>query len=243
MDVNNLTDRPTARQILWASMILSFSAGFADTVTFIAGNETFSAHVTGNFIILGAKLVGQQADQHSWLSLLSFPVFVFAVMFGGWWVSKGRTPKSLLLLESLLLLLAGIMASVLGLWKGEHSGGNLLIVMITVTAMGFQNCFSRLAAAFTFGQTTVMTGNVTQLSLGLREYVARPKDPAALSKLKAQAVLIGGFGIGCVSGAFLGGWLGLPALVLPGLIMSTCYLVQDQLDGQAARSTINKKMK
>jgi len=230
MDVNKPVNPPTPKQVFWTSIILSFSAGFADTTTFIAGNETFSAHVTGNFILFAAKLVGQRADQHSWMSLLTFPVFVFAVMAGGWWVSRGRTPKSLLLLESLLLLLAGIFACVAGIWKGPHDGIILLIVMITVTAMGLQNCFSRLGAAFTFGQTTVMTGNVTQLSLGVRDYLSRQKNSETLSKLKAQAVLVIGFGMGCVAGAFLGGWLGLTALILPGLIMSTGYLLHDQPD-------------
>lgn len=243
MDTSNLTEPPAAKRVLWTSITLSFAAGFADTTTFIAGNETFSAHVTGNFIIFGAKLMGEQEDQHSWMSLLTFPVFVIAVMIGGWWVSRGRTPRSLLLLESLLLLLAGITACILSIWKGQHSSINVIVVMITVVAMGFQNCFSRLAASFTFGQTTVMTGNVTQAALAIREYFAQRSDRAALTKLKQQAVLVGGFGSGCVGGAFLGGWFGLTALVLPGLIMSSCYLLHDQLDNATTPSTSNKTIK
>ncbi|MBO9658845.1 MAG: DUF1275 domain-containing protein [Chitinophagaceae bacterium] len=243
MNASSLIDPPAAKHVLWSSITLSFAAGFADTTTFIAGNETFSAHVTGNFIIFGAKLMGQQADQHSWMSLLTFPVFVIAVMIGGWWVSRGRTPRSLLLLESLLLLLAGITACVLTIWKGQHTSINVIVVMIAVVAMGFQNCFSRVAASFTFGQTTVMTGNVTQAALAIREYLVQRNNIAALKRLKQQAVLVGGFGSGCVAGAFLGGWLGLTALVLPGLIMSTCYLLHDQLDNASTRSTFNKTIK
>jgi uncharacterized membrane protein YoaK (UPF0700 family) len=243
MDASSPIETPAAKHVFWTSITLSFAAGFADTTTFIAGNETFSAHVTGNFIIFGAKLMGQQDDLHSWMSLLTFPVFVIAVMIGGWWVSSGRTPRSLLLLESLLLLLAGITACVLSIWKGPYNSINVIVVMIAVVAMGFQNCFSRLAASFTFGQTTVMTGNVTQAALAIREYLARRSNVAALTKLKQQAVLVGGFGSGCVAGAFLGGWLGLTALVLPGLVMSTCYLLHDQLDIALTPSTFNKTTK
>jgi uncharacterized membrane protein YoaK (UPF0700 family) len=243
MDERNLIDPPAAKQQLWTSITLSFAAGFADSTTFIAGNDTFSAHVTGNFIIFGAKLVGQQADQHTWMSLLTFPVFVIAVMIGGWWVSSGRTPRSLLLQESLLLLLAGIIACVLTIWKGPHSNINIVVVMIAVIAMGFQNAFSRLAPSLTFGQTTVMTGNVTQAALAIREYLAQRKNIVAKAKIKEQAVLVGGFASGCVAGASLSGWLGLSALVLPGLVMSMCYLLHDQLDNVSTRSTFNKTTK
>ncbi|MCG2612831.1 DUF1275 domain-containing protein [Terrimonas sp. NA20] len=243
MNESKVIEPPAAKHVLWTSITLSFAAGFADSTTFIAGNETFSAHVTGNFIIFGAKLVGQQADQHTWMSLLTFPVFVMAVMTGGWWVSSGRTSRSLLLLESLLLLLAGVTACVFTIWTGPHSNMNVIVVMIAVTAMGFQNAFSRLAPALTFGQTTVMTGNVTQAALAIREYLAQRSNMTAAAKIKEQAVLVGGFASGCVAGASLSGWLGLAALVLPGLIMSMCYLLHDQPDHLSSRSIFNKTTK
>ncbi len=64
------------------SLLLTFVAGYCDTVTFIAANEVFSAHVTGNFIVLAYDLV-YRSNGETWTKLLTFPVFVAAVMTGG----------------------------------------------------------------------------------------------------------------------------------------------------------------
>ncbi len=65
------------------SLLLTFVAGYCDTVTFLAANEVFSAHVTGNFILLAHDVV-HRSDGETWTKLLTFPVFVAAVMAGGW---------------------------------------------------------------------------------------------------------------------------------------------------------------
>ncbi len=41
------------------SLLLTFVAGYCDTVTFVAADEVFSAHVTGNFIVLAYDVVNQ----------------------------------------------------------------------------------------------------------------------------------------------------------------------------------------
>jgi hypothetical protein len=56
---------------------LAFVAGFVDTCGFVALAGLFSAHVTGNFVLLGASLVLPHAGELA--KLLALPVFVVAV--------------------------------------------------------------------------------------------------------------------------------------------------------------------
>src|SRR5687768_2807377 len=91
------------------SLLLTFVAGYCDTVTFIAANEIFSAHVTGNFIVLAYDLVNR-SNGDTWTKLLTFPMFVAAVMVGGWLAGKSTREYLLLLVEGGLLLLSGGLA-------------------------------------------------------------------------------------------------------------------------------------
>jgi len=56
---------------------LAFVAGYVDTVGFVALFGLFTAHVTGNFVLIGAALA--QSTGNVLLKLLVFPAFVLAV--------------------------------------------------------------------------------------------------------------------------------------------------------------------
>jgi uncharacterized membrane protein YoaK (UPF0700 family) len=56
---------------------LAFVAGFVDTCGFVALFGLFSAHVTGNFVLLGASLIRPHAGVIA--KLLALPVFMAAV--------------------------------------------------------------------------------------------------------------------------------------------------------------------
>lgn len=56
---------------------LSFIAGFVDTVGFIALFGLFTAHVTGNFVMLGAGIAGESAGALA--KLLALPAFILTV--------------------------------------------------------------------------------------------------------------------------------------------------------------------
>jgi uncharacterized membrane protein YoaK (UPF0700 family) len=194
------------------SLLLTFIAGFTDATTFVAADKLFSAHVTGNFIVLAYDLL-QGADRSAYNKLLTFPVFVAAVMLAARWDGKGR-PGPLLRIEGGLLLLAAAMALLLH-WVFPAA-------MIVVAAMGIQNAIGRLYPGYTWAVTTVMTGNVTLAAVSFVQGLAgRPRDAGKLSAGRRILAMIGIFFTGCLCGGFLAARLGLAVVAVPGVLALT----------------------
>jgi uncharacterized membrane protein YoaK (UPF0700 family) len=208
--------------IWFVTLMLSIVAGYCDTVTFISAGSIFSAHVTGNFIVFAYQII-KGSDVQAWIKLLTFPVFIISVIIGGLVAARSVNRYKLLLIEGIILLLSGIISAVFirqtGLiWE------TYVVVMMVVFAMGLQNAFGKLYAKETYGPTTMMTGNVTQASLDLGNSIASAfKDIIFLQSLKKQSITIGGFLIGCLTGALMAKSFGLTVIVLPGVGMIVCY--------------------
>ncbi len=207
----------------FVTLLLAMVAGYCDTVTFVAADSIFSAHVTGNFIVFAYQLV-KGSDIHAWIKLLTFPVFIIAVITGGRIALRAVNHYTILLWEGVLLFLGGAVVAFLN-YKGFFSDTMMYVItMITVFAMGLQNAFGKLFAKETHGPTTMMTGNVTQASLDFGILLKNGfKDADAMTSLKKQLILIMGFLIGCFLGAFAGKQFGLVTLAVPGLAMIICY--------------------
>lgn len=205
------------------SFLLSFVAGFTDSTTFIAANRLFSAHVTGNFVVLAYDLV-RGADRGEWSKLLAFPVFVLAALLAGSIDRHWKNSRRLLQLEGGLLLLAALAAACL---RVGHSSAQLPLVGIEMTivmAMAFQNVYVRLYPKNTFGPTTVMTGNVTSAALDIHPALfARPHNPEKRVSLGRNTAMIGVFLLGCLAGALLASRFGLAVVALPGLLVLASY--------------------
>jgi uncharacterized membrane protein YoaK (UPF0700 family) len=199
------------------TLLLAFCGGFCDTVTYVAGHGTFSAHVTGNFILFAYELVHHD-DASSWLKLLTFPAFIVAVALGGRMAAKSPGGRILLLAEAWLLLLAGVADYLLAGSQVYDQIGIFGVIMLAVFAMGFQNAFGKLFAKATHGPTTMMTGNVTQAALDLGKWMRSGfADKPAKSSLVRALTAIGGFACGCLLGAVLARRTGLVALGLPAI--------------------------
>lgn len=221
--MENIGYRPNAG---WISGLLAMVAGFCDTATFVAGRSIFSAHVTGNFVVFAAQLATVSRDGAAWTRLLTFPVFVAAVMAGGWVVERAEHKRSILLVEGLVLIGAGVVAVCLPLFSGADREIVVFgIVLAAVVGMGLQNAYGKLFAKETLGPTTMMTGNVTQAALSLGAVIrkGRNADEAVRADLKGERIIIGAFFAGCLVGGVLAMWLGLGVIVIPGLAMTTCY--------------------
>ena len=198
-------------------------AGYCDTVTFVAADSIFSAHVTGNFIVFAYQII-KGYDIHAWVKLLTFPVFIMAVMAGGRIALKATNRYTILFWEGVILVLSGIASYVFGYLNTTSEWPIYSVAMATVFAMGLQNAFGKLYAKETHGPTTMMTGNVTQASLDLGNLLKNGlKDVEVLLSFKKQLVTIIGFLIGCFMGAVAGKFFGLGTLILPGAAMIICY--------------------
>jgi len=211
----------------WATFLLALVAGFCDSATFVGGNSIFSAHVTGNFILFAAQFVTMSRNAGGWARLLTFPVFVLAVMTGGWVAARARRKKSILLIEGIVLTLAGMAAILLPVLKGLDTQVIIyLVVLATTFGMGLQNAFGKLFARATYGPTTMMTGNVTQAALDLSNLIRErgSADEATRTGFKQQRVIIGAFLTGCVIGGALAARMGLGIIILPGLAITLCYI-------------------
>lgn len=222
------------KQKIWSvTLILTAIAGYCDTITFVAADKIFSAHVTGNFIVFAYQMI-KGGDGDAWIKLLTFPIFIVSVMIGGWIAAKFINKHFLLLLEGTLLIGGGIITYSLGyLEDGQIRWPMYLVTMIVVFAMGFQNAYGKLFPKDTFGPTTMMTGNVTQFALDLKNVLTYGfRDENYVKGLRNGIVTLGGFLVGCFFGAYIGKLFGLGGILLPGIGMVICYYTTKSADSE-----------
>ena len=205
-----MTDTSANRFDLPISMLLAATAGYTDTVGFVALFGLFTAHVTGNFVVLGAALAD---NGHGLLiKFLALPVFMLTIAVGrimerGLKRNTVRTDIPLLVMQ--VILLFGFLIA------GDASGKNMtpdsvltiFAGMMGVAAMSFQNLGSK--AIFTkMTPTTVMTGNVTQQMIDLTDLLLKESEQERAetkTRLKKMLPPILSFAIGALLGgvAFL----------------------------------------
>jgi len=212
------------KNIWYVTILLTTIAGYCDTVTFVAADSIFSAHVTGNFIVFAYQII-KGSDLHAWVKLLTFPIFITSVIIGGWIAARSSYKYELLLWEGIVLTSSGVAAYMFSFFGVFTTWPIYLIAMMVVFAMGLQNAFGKLYSKETHGPTTMMTGNVTQASLDLGNLIkTRFKDLDIKLSFKKQFVTICGFMVGCFLGAVAGKNWGLGTVLLPGIGMIICYV-------------------
>jgi len=211
-------------KIWFVTLVLTIIAGYCDTITFVAADKIFSAHVTGNFIVFAYQLV-KGSDADAWIKLLTFPVFMLAVMVGGWISARSANKHFLLCCEGVILIAAGTLAYSLGyIQNAAVTWPMYMVTMVVVFAMGLQNAFGKLFAKETYGPTTMMTGNVTQFALDIGSFLDSGfKNLVSFSAIKNGLVTLGGFLTGCFLGAYVGQLFGLAGIIIPGFAMVICY--------------------
>lgn len=204
---------------------LSFVAGYVDTCIFVALFGLFTAHVTGNLVLIGSELV-HSAPQDTFPKLMAFAAFVgavaIAVLLDRRW--RGAMPLPLfLVIEGGLLLLVPLAAGS-GAMEQPNALPALAAGSIGAAAMGFQNAMMRLRLP-SLPSTTVMTTNVTQglidamrmllPSRGAREGRSRDEARARARRMWPQ---IAWFTLGAAGGAVGFQVAGLSALIVPALL-------------------------
>jgi uncharacterized membrane protein YoaK (UPF0700 family) len=204
---------------------LSFIAGYVDTCIFIALFGLFTAHVTGNLVLIGSELV-HRAPGDVFPKLLAFAAFVLAVVVAVLLdrrvEARSRVPV-FLAIEGALLVLALLAAGP----REPTDAGTLSAILagsFGAAAMGFQNAMMRLRLP-ELPSTTVMTMNVTQavidsatLSLPANDAARGEAREKARVRLRRMGPQIGWFTLGAAAGAAGFELAKMLALALPALL-------------------------
>ena len=214
------------------SICLAAVAGFVDTLGFVGLFGLFTAHVTGNFVLIGAELV--QPGRGVALKLLAFPAFVLAVAMSRGLVlslSASKTSVQRMLLGSQgLLLLCFMLAGLRSAAPGPHSETwTYAAGLLGAAAMGLQNgCNRMLFAKLT--PNTVMTGNVTQLVIDVTDWLVGRRDAALRSRISSLFFPVLAFALGSMGGAIGYVRLGFAALLFPSLLIALLAVATVQSD-------------
>jgi uncharacterized membrane protein YoaK (UPF0700 family) len=200
--------------------VLSVIAGSTDTIGFLGLNGLFTAHITGNIVVLAARTVA--GDPAIFSYILSVPVFMLVLLLtrllaGGLERSGISTLAPLLLLQLISLVAFLVLCVTAGPWRDADALLAIIAGMFGVAAMAVQNALVQISLKNS-PTTAVMTTNVTHFMLDLGEALAGG-DAAKVTKARNRAVhtlpVIVGFTIGCGLGAASEAIAGLWSLALP----------------------------
>src|ERR1043165_1948429 len=113
--------------------LLSFTAGYVDTVTFLALFGLYVAQVTGSFVVMGAEFVAH--DEGFLVKVLAIPMFfaagVFATIFAEGLRRTGENALAWsLAIECILLASLLILGSVVPFTRDPNAPFMLLAAML-----------------------------------------------------------------------------------------------------------------
>jgi uncharacterized membrane protein YoaK (UPF0700 family) len=200
--------------------VLSVIAGSTDTIGFLGLNGLFTAHITGNIVVLAAQVVAGNPTIISYI--LSVPVFMLVLLLTRLLASSlersGRSTLAPLLLLQLIVLVAFLVLCVTaGPWRDADAILAIIAGMFGVAAMAVQNALVQISMTKS-PTTAVMTTNVTHFMVDLGEtLVAGDAGKIAAARNRAMRTLpvLVGFTIGCGLGAAGEAIAGFWSLALP----------------------------
>ena len=219
-----------SRSERWLPTLLSVIAGMVDVIGFLTLG-IFTAHVTGNIVVIGALIV--RHNRVSPAQILAIPVFIFAVA-ATWAIAKafGKRGASLmrplLLIQFLLIICLLIFSVITKPSANPHGLMATIAAMIAVTTMACQFALLRLTLPVA-PSTAVMTGNLTNAVLSFMD--SRSEEQPLIEdsgrRLRSALHLLFGFFVGSVVATaalmYVGDWAwSLPA-VLAAVAVAICY--------------------
>jgi uncharacterized membrane protein YoaK (UPF0700 family) len=210
--------------------LLSFNGGFVDTASFLGLQGLFAAHVTGNFVTLGAALVfGTHGVIAKLMALPEFAAMIALAHVVGRLLAE-RPPRALRVLlgaKVFLLVAFFVLAVTLGPFGDSDTPAALLTGFMGIGAMAVQNAVQRVH----FGAlppSTIMTGNTTQAVLDAVDLLWEGAEQTAVIRRRfgrlVTALLY--FAAGCAIAALLYAWLGFWSLALPVIVGAATSLMR-----------------
>ncbi|UFZ04457.1 DUF1275 domain-containing protein [Bradyrhizobium ontarionense] len=211
-------------------LLLSVNAGYVDTAGFLALQGLFTAHVTGNFVTLGAALaLGTSGAVAKLLALPVFCVVVIATRLAGTLLSRrwSRAFEVLIAVKLVLLMLGAALAVHFGPFDNGDSHEAIITGMVLVAAMAIQNAVHRIHLP-TAPPSTLMTGTTTQVMIDLadRIYVGDKSQAPPSARLVQMAVNVLAFALGCGAAALLFVRLGSWCFVVPPIVAALALVVR-----------------
>jgi uncharacterized membrane protein YoaK (UPF0700 family) len=211
-------------------LLLSVNAGYVDTAGFLALQGLFTAHVTGNFVTLGAALaLGTSGAVAKLLALPVFCVVVIATRLAGTLLSRrwARAFEVLIAVKFVLLVLGAALAVHFGPFHNGDSHEAIITGMVLVAAMAIQNAVHRIHLP-TAPPSTLMTGTTTQVMIDLadRIYVGDKAQAPPPARLVQMAINVLAFALGCGVAALLFVRLGSWCFVVPPIVAALALVVR-----------------
>jgi uncharacterized membrane protein YoaK (UPF0700 family) len=210
-------------------VLLSVTAGYVDTAGYLALQGLFTAHVTGNFVTLGASLVSGTSGVLA--KVLALPTFCIVIIVTRW-ASYGLPPQGLpilrtmLSLKVLLLATAAALAIHFGPFRNGNTGAALATGLTLVSAMAIQNAAQRIHLGAS-PPTTVMTGTTTQIMIDLADLMrglSKDKKDAAHARLVRMSVAVLAFASGCAAAAMFYSLAGVYCFLAPPVLGASTLL-------------------
>jgi uncharacterized membrane protein YoaK (UPF0700 family) len=199
---------------------LFWAFGSVDVIGFLGLDGLFTAHITGNLVVLAAHIVAR--GEASLALVISVPLFIIVlaatrVLAAG--LERGGIPSLGVLLFVQFALLCGFLGTCIAAGPGVSASAPSMILagMLGVSAMAVQNALVRISLAGA-PSTAVLTTNITLLTTDIGEIILG-EDPSLIAKARQRVrrtwPAVAGFLFGCALGALCEAAIGLNALVLP----------------------------
>jgi len=181
-----------------ALLVLTFTTGLIDAVSYLALGRVFTANMTGNVVLLGFGIAGS-GGLPVVAPLVSLAAFALGAAAGGGLVRRmaNRHPALVtraLGTETLLLVFAAVVAAAAVIQPRNAAGYTLIVLM--ASAMGVRNATVRHIAVPDL-TTTVLTMTLTGLAAESR--LAGGSGQGSVRRLSAVLAML----TGAVAGALL----------------------------------------
>jgi uncharacterized membrane protein YoaK (UPF0700 family) len=210
-------------------ILLSVTAGYVDTAGYLALQGLFTAHVTGNFVTLGASLVsGTSGTLAKLLALPTFCIVIIVVRWASYGLPSRGLPilRTVLSLKVLLLAAAAALAIYFGPFRNGDTAAALATGLTLVAAMAIQNATQRIHLGAS-PPTTIMTGTTTQIMIDVADLtrgLPLDKKDAVQARLVRMSVSVLAFASGCAAAAVAYSLAGVYCFLVPPLLGASTLL-------------------
>lgn len=210
--MNRATVIPTA---------LSLIAGVTDVTSWLLLGGFFSAHVTGNLVVIAADVVTGTAPDI--VALLAIPVFILTTAVATFIARRMGTNSAnvttvLFAAQAAFLTAAGVLSFTTHASAHPKQGMAIVIGICAVCAMATQNAYLHIVPPRALS-TAVMTGNLVAATVAATDILrTRGGASGARAAWTASWPLLAGFIAGCLIGAAGATAFGDQAALIPAAL-------------------------